>query len=201
VAGLGMDNNKIVVFLRKEDVPLSKIDEIFQGVSYDTRVIKMNNGCNKSMEEIMEGFKNQYHAGREEREKPEILELGPVTQEDIDHVREVNPIVSFEDLPKIKDLNNNQVIDALELSEDLAAMIHHDKLDLVLENVKKRLEYTKPLLAVSWESGRLALNGVRVKLRMGEAKKAIETLTKFCSHDRASEIIAELWVEKIKELV
>lgn len=130
----------------------------------------------------------------------EYIELGPVTKEDIERVREMNPVLEIEDLPKIKDLNDKETMKAIELSDDLRAIIHYENMALVLEYVKKQLQCLSICQFVDWDNGRLAINGVRTKLKVGEGLKAIEHLTKFCSHERASEIVAQLWIEKIKEL-
>jgi hypothetical protein len=132
--------------------------------------------------------------------EPEFIELGPVTAEDIERVKKEEPKLKVDHPPAIKDLSREQFAVALQCYDDLISVMVYPELELVLKSLNKQLNHLQPTPKLSWESGRLAINGVKTKLRACEAYEAVRSLCKLGTHQRASEAVAALLVEKIKEL-
>jgi hypothetical protein len=131
--------------------------------------------------------------------EPEFIQLGAVTEEEIQKVRNMVP-GTLTHPPVVKDMSDEQFKTAVKCYDDLVSVMVYPELEHVLKALVKQLDYLKPSPVLSWEDGRLAINGVKTKLRACEAFEAVRSLSKFGTHQRASEAVAGLLVDKLKEL-
>jgi hypothetical protein len=143
-----------------------------------------------------------HQVGDEEKHdfEPEFIELGPVTAEDVARAQQEEPKLKVEHPPVVKDLSREQFKTAVQCYDDLVSVMVYPELEQVLKALNKQLSHLQPSPVLSWECGKLAINGVKTKLRACEAFEAVRSLSKLGTHQRASEAVAGLLVEKIKEL-
>lgn len=138
---------------------------------------------------------------------PEFIKLGPVTPEEIEFAKN-HPPGNLNHPPVVKDISREQFATAVQCYDDLVSLpfcpwvsvMVYPELELVLKAITKQLSHLLYSPVLSWEDGKLAINGVKTKLRACEAFEAVRSLCKLGSHERASKAVAELLVEKLKEL-
>jgi hypothetical protein len=131
----------------------------------------------------------------DEDEGVEYIEMGPVTKEHIENIEQVLPKVTIGHPPIVKDMTKEQFDKAISCYDDLVSVMIYPGLEGVLKHLQ-----TKSKGTLTWEDGRLAINGVQTKLRACEAYEATRVLCKFSNEDKASQKVAELFYDKISEL-